>query len=85
MGLRLPSHSAPPQPAAEEEVEEQEEDLEVPQSRQEVWLFPSGFTTWLLVTLTSPTTSCGAMNTGRRPTDWPLIAKVGLQQTNYFT
>lgn len=78
MGLRLPSHSAPPQPAAEEEVEEQEEDLEVPLAHQEAWLFLSGFTTWPPVTLTSPTTSCGAMNTGRRLTDWPPIAKVGL-------
>lgn len=68
------------------EVEEQqEEDLEVPQARQEAWLFPNGFTTWPPVTLTSPTTSCGATNTGRRLTDWPLIAKVGLQLTNACT
>lgn len=61
MGLHLPSHSAPPQPAVEEEAEEQEEqeeqDLEVPQARWEAWLFPSGFTTWPPVMLTSPTTS----------------------------
>ncbi|XP_039976562.1 AF4/FMR2 family member 2-like [Xiphias gladius] len=55
---------------------QEEEDLEVPQARSAVWLFPNEFTTWLPVTLTSPTTSCGAMNTGRRPTDWPLIAKI---------
>ncbi|CAM9275984.1 unnamed protein product, partial [Lampetra planeri] len=34
---------------------------------------PNGFTTWRPVTSTSPTTSCGAMNTGRQRTDWPLI------------
>lgn len=85
MGLHPPSHSAPPQPAAEEEeAEEQEEDREVPTARPEVWLFHSGFTTWLPVTLTSPTTSCGAMNTGRRLTDWPLTAKVGQWPTNSF-
>ena len=80
MGLRLHCHSARPQPAAEGEGE----DLEVPQVHWAVWLFPNGFTTWLPVMLTSPTTSCGAMNTGRRQTDWPLIAKVGPQTRDVF-
>lgn len=80
MGLHLPSHSAPPQPAVGEEVEGQEEDLEVLPAHQEVWLFPNGSTTWLPVTLISPTTSCGATNTGRQLRGWLLIAKVGLYQ-----
>lgn len=79
-GLRLLCRLALLQPATEEE---REEDPEVHRGHRAAWQFPSGFTTWLPVTLTSQTTSCGATNTGRRLTDWPLRAKVGRHKSAY--